>query len=96
MKREKLYELRKEAKLTQKQMSEFANINRSYYGLIENGERNPSLPIAEDISEALGKKVEEVFDNEVFCKQMLRKEAKPESELERSDLLGTTDICKTR
>ncbi|URN85827.1 helix-turn-helix transcriptional regulator [Acetobacterium wieringae] len=66
MKREKLYELRKEAKLTQKQMSEFANINRSYYGLIENGERNPSLPIAEDISEALGKKVEEVFDNEVF------------------------------
>lgn len=66
MKREKLYELRKKANLTQKQMSEFANINRSYYGLIENGERNPSLPIAEDISEALGKKVEEVFDNEVF------------------------------
>lgn len=66
MKREKLYKLRKEANFTQKQMSEFANINRSYYGLIENGERNPSLSIAEDISEALGKKVEEVFDKEVF------------------------------
>jgi len=66
MKRKKLYELRKEANFTQKQMSEFAKINRSYYGLIENGERNPSLPIAEDISEALGKKVEEVFEKEVF------------------------------
>ncbi|OFV68911.1 helix-turn-helix transcriptional regulator [Acetobacterium wieringae] len=77
MKREKLYELRKEANFTQKQISELANINRSYYGLIENGERNPSLPIAEDISEALGKNVEEVFENEVFfankCYDMKRK-----------------------
>lgn len=66
MKRDKLLELRKKANLTQKEVAEHANINRSYYGLIENGDRNPSFEIAKLIAEALKNPIEVVFEKEVF------------------------------
>jgi putative transcriptional regulator len=66
MKREKLLELRKKANLTQKDVADHAKINRSYYGLIENGDRNPSFEIAKLIAEALKNPIEDVFEKEVF------------------------------
>lgn len=66
MKREKLIELRKESGLTQEQVAEAADINRSYYGFIENGSRNPSLDKAEKIAKVFNKSIHEVFPNEIF------------------------------
>lgn len=66
MKREKLISVRKTLSLTQQAVADRANIKRSYYGLIENGERNPTLPIAIRIAAALGMDVDQAFDHEVF------------------------------
>lgn len=37
------------------------NISRSYYGMIESGNRNPTLKLAIKIAEVFGRKVEEIF-----------------------------------
>lgn len=49
----KIKEFRKLKKLTQGQLSEKANISRSYLGDVENGRYNPSLDFLESISTAL-------------------------------------------
>lgn len=65
--REHLIEVRKENKMFQKDVvkmlkSEFnIEISESYYGMIEQGTRTPSLEIAMAISEIFGKKVEDIF-----------------------------------
>lgn len=46
MKREELIKVRKSLGLTQADMAAAAGVHRSYYGLIENGNRNPTLKIA--------------------------------------------------
>ncbi|MBO0960905.1 helix-turn-helix transcriptional regulator [Neobacillus sp. MM2021_6] len=53
MKREWLIKLRKMKKMTQKEISTIAFIDRSYYTLIENGKRTPSIAIAKAIAAAL-------------------------------------------
>ncbi|KNZ42337.1 helix-turn-helix transcriptional regulator [Acetobacterium bakii] len=68
MKRDKLLKLRKEKKLTQEQLSNLAGIKRNYYGLIENGLRNPSLDVAIKVAIALNESLESVFEND-FDKQ---------------------------
>jgi len=68
MKRDKLLKLRKEKKLTQEQLANLAGIKRNYYGLIENGTRNPSLDIAIKIAIALNESLECVFEDD-FDKQ---------------------------
>jgi putative transcriptional regulator len=40
-------------KLTHEQVAEQAEITRQYYGMIESGERNPSVPIAKKIGDIL-------------------------------------------
>jgi putative transcriptional regulator len=44
---------RNEKKLTHEQVAEHAEISRQYYGMIESGERNPSVPIAKKIGAIL-------------------------------------------
>lgn len=68
MKRDKLLKLRNEKKLTQEQLANLAGIKRNYYGLIENGTRNPSLDIAIKIAIALNESLECVFEDD-FDKQ---------------------------
>ena len=41
--RGKLKSLRKEQNLTQESLSNMVNIHRTYYSMIENGRRNPSI-----------------------------------------------------
>ena len=66
MKRDKLVQMRKKLGLTQEQVSSKAGVKRSYYGLVENGVRNPSLENALKISAALDSKIEDLFVGEIF------------------------------
>lgn len=65
-KRARLIELRKAHSMTQKEVAHAAKLTRSYYGLIENGVRNPTLEKAVRIADAFGTSVENAFPDEVF------------------------------
>lgn len=66
MKRNDLIQVRKEKRRTQQEVAKSAGINRSYYGLIENGNRNPSLIIAIKIADYLDVDLSQIFKNEIF------------------------------
>ncbi|MDE7426063.1 MAG: helix-turn-helix transcriptional regulator [Lachnospiraceae bacterium] len=66
MKREQLVKTRKSLEMTQADIATAAGIHRSYYGLIENGNRNPTLQIATKIATALDSSVEQLFPNDIF------------------------------
>lgn len=66
MKREQLIKTRKSLGLTQADISTAAGVHRSYYGLIENGNRNPTLGIATRIATALNSNLEQLFPDEIF------------------------------
>lgn len=66
MKREELIKVRKSLGLTQADMAVAAGVHRSYYGLIENGNRNPTLKIAAKIATALNSSIEQLFPDEIF------------------------------
>jgi len=52
-KRDWLKKIRKELSLSQTDVAKELNISRSHYACIENGIRNPSMKLAERISELL-------------------------------------------
>lgn len=66
MKRTKLKSLREHHGLSQYEVAREANLTRSYYGLIENGTRNPTLPKAQKIAQVLHVELDEAFPDEVF------------------------------
>lgn len=49
-----LTDLREKAGMTHKKVALEAGIERQYYGMIENGVRNPSVAVAKRISNVLG------------------------------------------
>ena len=66
MKRNILINIRKNLNLSQEEVAEKSRISRSYYGLIENGLRNPSYSIANDIAMVFNQNVEQIFEDELF------------------------------
>jgi putative transcriptional regulator len=48
-----LAKARKQKKLTHQKVADLAGIKRQYYGMIENGERTPSVGTAKKIAEIL-------------------------------------------
>ena len=54
--------LRKEKKLTQKQFSDKCNLHINYIGMIERGERNPSLKNLAVIANALDISLSELMN----------------------------------
>jgi putative transcriptional regulator len=66
MKRDELINTRKKLGVTQAHVAKEIGVNRSYYGLIETGNRNPTLKIATKIATALNSSIEELFPNEIF------------------------------
>lgn len=66
MKRENLIQKRKMLGMTQEDVANISGIQRSYYGLIENGQRNPTLKIATKIATALNSTLEQTFPEEIF------------------------------
>lgn len=59
-----LAEARKKKNLTHQNVADLAGIKRQYYGMIENGERTPSVGIAKKIAEILDVEWTLFFDNE--------------------------------
>lgn len=59
--RKNLILLRKKMNLTQKDIASKLDITTSYYGMIEQGTRNPSLTLAKNIASFFGKNIEEIF-----------------------------------
>lgn len=66
MKRDQLIKTRKSLGLTQADMATAAGVHRSYYGLIENGNRNPTLKIATKIAISLDSSIEQLFPDDIF------------------------------
>ncbi|MDE6905516.1 MAG: helix-turn-helix domain-containing protein [Lachnospiraceae bacterium] len=66
MRRERLTKTRKSLGLTQADVATAIGVHRSYYGLIENGNRNPTLNIAKKIATVLNSNIEYLFPDELF------------------------------
>lgn len=60
--RKRMLEAREKLKLTHQEVAEKSNISRSFYTLIENGLKNPSLEVALRVSKVLNLTVEDLFD----------------------------------
>lgn len=66
MKRSKLISLRQEKQLTQDDVRKLLehqdiNISTSYYGMIEQGARSPSIKVGIGIAKLFGVQLEEIF-----------------------------------
>lgn len=59
---EKIKRLRRDKNLSQESLAEAINVDRSYMGFIERGERNPSLDKIGKIAKALKITLKELFD----------------------------------
>ncbi len=53
--------LRKEKGLTQEQLAVKINMDRTFVGYLEKGDRNPSVETANKIARALGVKLNDIF-----------------------------------
>lgn len=67
-KRQWLENIRNEKNLTHSQVASFVNISRQHYGLIENGERDPSVSVAKKIATLFGFDWTIFFDDEGYKK----------------------------
>lgn len=61
IKRNYLIKLRKQNKLTQEQVSKKLKITTVFYGMIERGQRNPTLKLAKEIADLFNQSIEEIF-----------------------------------
>ena len=62
--RYKLRNIRKEKNLTQENLSKMINIHRTYYSMIENGKRNPSLQVAISLKRALNYQNDDIYEKQ--------------------------------
>lgn len=67
-----LKEIRFEKSMTQQEVAERARIERSYYTMIEQGKRTPSVQVAMDISKALNFSWTIFFENK--CNELTQKQ----------------------
>ena len=61
MKNNSLEQIRSEVNLSHNDVAKSANISRSFYTMIENGNRTPSIGVAKRISVALNLTLDEFF-----------------------------------
>lgn len=57
----KVKDKRIEKNLTQLELANLVGVTPKYIGFIENGERNPSLQVAQKIAFALGYSIDDIF-----------------------------------
>jgi len=60
---DRVREIRKMKTLTQEQVSEITGFHRTYIGMVERGERNPSLKNIEVFAKAFGMTISELLKN---------------------------------
>lgn len=65
---QRIREERTKYRLTQEQLAEAAEINESYIGQVERGEKNPSLETLVSIANSLGVTVDYLLQDEVNVK----------------------------
>lgn len=58
----RIAELRKEKGLTQEKLAIKINMDRTFVGYLEKGNRSPSVETANKIARALGVKIGDIFD----------------------------------
>lgn len=58
----RIKELRLKQGITQEKLAEMIDVDRSYMGFIERGERNPTLEKMRKIAKALKVNVKDIFD----------------------------------
>lgn len=63
---QRIKELREAAKMSQKDLSYSADLDRSYIASVENGQRNVSIVNIEKIANALGVSLNTFFKNKLF------------------------------
>lgn len=61
----RIREERMKLRLTQEQLAEAAEVNESYIGQVERGEKNPSLETVVSVANALGVTVDYLLQEEV-------------------------------
>lgn len=66
MKRIWLIDLRKNHGLTHQQVANKVDVTRQYYGMIESGERNPSVAIAKRIAHVFKVDWKYFFENDCY------------------------------
>ena len=66
--RKNLRQLREGSNLTVEDIAGMLGISKSYYYKIENGDRNPTINLARDISDLFGKNINYIFFNETLDK----------------------------
>lgn len=66
MRREILFELRNKNGLTHEDVAKAIGISRSHYGLIENGNRNPSYEVAQRLAKFFKTSIKELFPDVIF------------------------------
>lgn len=59
--RVKLKTIRVNNNLTQQEVAEVLGISRAYYGMIENGKRNPTLKLANNIANFFNEDIQKLF-----------------------------------
>jgi len=67
----RIKELRQNLKLTQEALAFKAELDKTYINEVENGKRNVSVINLEKIVIALEVGVQEFFDHESFCKEVI-------------------------
>jgi len=68
VKRKYLQNLRKKRELTQQEIAEELGITAVFYGMIERGERNPTLELARKIAIFFNSTIDEIFFDEKLYK----------------------------
>jgi transcriptional regulator with XRE-family HTH domain len=59
----RLYQLRKERKMSQENLAELSELNRPYISAIEQGKRNISLEVIEKLAQALNIEINQFFED---------------------------------
>jgi len=69
MRRYRLIEARKSRGWTQAEVAEKLNITTGFYGMLEQGSRNPRLPLAFSLERLFGLPIRELFPDLLYAEE---------------------------
>jgi len=63
---QRLQQLRKQANMTQQELADASGVHRTYISNAENGRRNLTFGLIDDLCRCMGVTLVEFFDDEIF------------------------------